>query len=423
MYKDIIYILLNKDNYNKYYKYIKNKITNKYVKDILNSFEEYFNTSKDTSIDINSFRQWFIFTKNISSKIEILQLYEEILDGLDTHVPKSSVEDSIIESLLSQHYGEQIADIALAVAEGDSKRSLDDIENILDTYHSQTKKIAQIDSYEVSDDITELVTALSPSSGLSWRLDCLNYSVDPLKQGDFIVIGARPDAGKTTLLASEATYMAGQLSDDNCVLWFNNEESGQKVKARILTACLQRQWADIETDPNKAKEDYVTAMNGMWDRIRVVDKSDLHIKDIEYFLDKYPASLIIIDQLWKVKGFETKSTNDVGNITNLFSRAREWAKSVAPVITVNQCDGSAEGQKWINMSQFYMAKTAIQGEADVILMLGRTNDPTEQSMRFLNIPKNKSMTVNPALKNQQWELEIYRDLAKFESLSTIHTYP
>ena len=50
-------------------------------------------------------------------------------------------------------------------------------------------------------------------------------------------------------------------------------------------------------------------------------------------------------------------------------------------------DSSAENEKTPPMNSLYGSKTGAQGEADVILMIGRTySDPDK---RYLSTPKNK----------------------------------
>ena len=91
---------------------------------------------------------------------------------------------------------------------------------------------------------------------------------------------------------------------------------------------------------------------------------------------------------------------------------REIAKAYAPVITVHQADGTAEGVQWIDMSQLYMSKTGIQGEADAIITIGR--QPDKGNARFMYIPKNKMTGNVPSLRNGKFEIEIVPDLARFK---------
>jgi replicative DNA helicase len=242
--------------------------------------------------------------------------------------------------------------------------------------------------------------------GFNWRLNCLNDALGPLRQGDFIVVGTRPDTGKTTLLASESTFIATQ--DERPVLWLNNEEGGKKVLRRIIQSALGWPTHKMESEAASAAAEY-NKLYGRDDKFIVYDNAYISTKDVEALCKKYNPCLIIFDQLWKIKGYDTE--NEVTRLTMLFNWGREIAKAYAPVITVHQADGTAEGQKWIDMSQLYMSKTGIQGEADAIITMGRT--PETGNSRYLYVPKNKMSGSVPHLRNGKFELEIIGDTARF----------
>jgi len=73
--------------------------------------------------------------------------------------------------------------------------------------------------------------------------------------------------------------------------------------------------------------------------------------------------------------FSKAAGNDVQRLTMIFQQGREWAKEYAPVIAVHQLDGGAEGMQYPTMDHLYMSKTGLQGEADAIIMLGKSNEP------------------------------------------------
>jgi hypothetical protein len=124
--------------------------------------------------------------------------------------------------------------------------------------------------------------------------------------------------------------------------------------------------------------------------------------------------LIIIDQLWKVKGFEKEATTEVDRQTRMFAWARSLAKIHCPVVTVHQADGSAEGQLWIEMNQLYGSKTGIQGEADAIITLGRSHESGYENIRGLYVPKNKMVGDDPAFRNGKFEITIQGAIGRFK---------
>jgi replicative DNA helicase len=253
--------------------------------------------------------------------------------------------------------------------------------------------------------------------GLDWRLEELNSSLGPLRGGDFLIVTSRPDSGKTTFLCSESTFMAKQLPIEKDVFWANNEEVPLKVKQRIFQAALGMSKGDMEDDPmltSKLLEDAL----GRTDRFKMYHDSAMTVRGVNNALTKCNPGLIIFDQLWKVDGFPG-SHSEVDKMTKLFGWARSLAEKYdCPVVNVHQADGSASGEAYIQMHQMYNSKTGIQGEADAILGIGKSFDPSlSDNTRFLHISKNKldgGKRSDPKQRNGKWEVEILPEIARFK---------
>lgn len=113
---------------------------------------------------------------------------------------------------------------------------MDDMNALLASF-IDTPTVQEDEPLFVTDDLEVLASEVLTTPGLRWRLKTLNEIFGSLRKGDFGFVFARPETGKTTFLASETTYMAEQLSDDaGPILWFNNEEQGNKVKIRCYQA-------------------------------------------------------------------------------------------------------------------------------------------------------------------------------------------
>lgn len=409
---DLLSVLSDRNKYERFSRFIPKHAVSKETYTILSDMKDWFASNEDPQIDWGSFSSWFVLTKHIGYSEEVCDLYRTIFLKLDGYIPSSSFE-SVINSFIERDYAERIADVALRIAEGDDKRSIEDIPSIISEYYVETDKAAALESKFVTDDLFEIAESMAIGTGLSWRLNELNLACGPLRKGDFVIVSSRPDSGKTTFLASEATFMAGQMEEGSHVLWFNNEEDGKKVKWRIQQAATARTTSAMLDDLARQQADYIAAV-GSKDRIKVVDDKRIHIRDVEEILKNKKASLIIFDQLWKVFGFEKESAGEVDRQTRLFSWAREIASLYGPVITVHQADGSASGQLWIEMNQLYGSKTGIQGEADAIITLGRSNDSGYENIRGLYVPKNKMFGTDPALRNGKFEITIQPEIARFK---------
>ena len=122
-------------------------------------------------------------------------------------------------------------------------------------------------------------------------------------------------------------------------------------------------------------------------RIKIYDDAAMNRRDIEARCKELNPSLIILDQIDKIKGF-SDDRYDL-QMKAIYQWARELAKRHGAVIGICQAGSTAEGKKWLTMNDVDSSHTAKQGEADFIVGIGKSNDEGMGDIRFLNISKNK----------------------------------
>ena len=408
---ELLLVLKERDTYNRYSRFVKQSSVGKETWTILKAMGEWFkhNTAVD-KIEWKHFSAWFCLVRHAKMDATELSIYKGIIEKLEKEPePDESAIKPLLEGLITRDYAAQIAEDALKIADGDFSIPMSRVVEYVDRRNTEIGKVDGLDKHVLTPTLAGLSAVSAP--GLKWRLESLNMSCGDLRRGDLVVAGMRPDTGKTTLLASEATFMAPQLPEDECVLWVNNEEEGNKVFRRIIQAALGISTAKLDANLPKAIDDY-KALMGRMDKIVMLNKADVSVRDVDSLLKKYKVGLILFDQLWKVHGFDSEAGNEVTRQTMLFNWARELSKNVAPVVAVHQADGTAAETKWIDMAQLYGSKTGIQGEADAIITMGRM--AAEGNKRYLYVPKNKMIGNDPALRNGRFEIEIEPDLARFK---------
>lgn len=408
---DLLLVLRNKERYTKYARFIKASAVGEETWNILQAMGEWFkHNAVATEVVWKHFNAWFCLVRHAKMDKTKQAIYKELIDKLEvTPEPDESHIKPLLEGLITRDYAAQIAEKALKIADGDFTVSVNSIVDLVEQRNSAIGKVDSVDRHILLPTLEGMASVSAP--GLRWRLECLNLSLGDLRRGDLVVVGTRPDTGKTTLLASEASFMAPQLPEDQCVLWVNNEEEGNKVFRRIIQSTLGITTAKLESNFPAALEAYKTTV-GRIDKIVMLNKADVHVRDVEHLVKKYNVGLVIFDQLWKVHGFDEESGNEVTRQTLLFNWARELAKKIGPVITVHQADGSAEGVKWIDMSKLYGSKTGIQGEADAIVTIGRLPDTGDT--RYVYVPKNKMAGKDPSKRNGMFEIQIEKDIGRFK---------
>lgn len=398
-----------RDNWERYSRFIRLSSLTEESANILTAIGEwYVNNPTVQSVSWKPFASWFTLVRHAKMEHQKLLLHKHILVKLETTPANGEDIKPLLDGLSRRDYASQIAGIALRIEDGDAKANFDEIETLLEQYQGTNGKHASLEKDLGEFSLSALQSVSGP--GLEWRLDCLRQGAGDLRKGDFVLFGKRPDAGGTTFLAQEATYMAEQLDPDQCVLWLNNEEQGDKVRRRILQSALGWDTDDIEANMAEALEEYDILMGGDRRKIEVFDRARIHTRDAEMLAKKLKPGLIVMDQLHKFYGFEKE--NEVQRQTLLANWAREMAKEYAPVIAVHQLGGDAEGKPYPTMNMLYGSQTGIQGEADAIIMLGRKD---HGNTRYISIPKNKLLTPgDKRLRNGRWTVTLKGDIARIE---------
>lgn len=413
---DLLKIMEKRDKFEKYIPFVREHTVDPSIWKVMNEIKVWFKEDEEREeIDWGAFSTWFCTIKFGHLSSDKLDIYRAVFDKLPTHVVDATLERAIVDSFITRGFCTALADKALRGAEGEPV-TVYDFQKIVDDLTTELGLVDELDSFVVEDSLEDIVKRIT-TGGYDWRIPFLNKSVGRMpEKGKLVVFVARPNAGKTTFMAYTTAGFASQMPNDKVVLWFNNEEDGGQVKLRTVQAAINWPSADIELAPSGALSSYVDYI-GDKDKIKIIDKADISVHDIEQYIKKYNVGLIVIDQLWKVHGFERETANEVARQTKIFNWAREIAKKYASVMVTHQADAQAEGQKWLDMSMMYGSKTAAQGEADTIIMMGRTHEESEKAVRFLNIAKNKNAVgpdVDPGLREGRAELIIIGDTAEFQ---------
>lgn len=409
MSSSVLQMLAEKENYLRWARYIKPHTVSTEVAVIIKSLASWYEGHED--VEWQPFSEWFNLTQAGTMKKEKLEIYNTIFTRMETY--DEEPDKDIVQRFINQDYCTQISEIALKGAEGEIIEAAD-IEALVNEWHGKSDSATSLSQFVVSSSFADIVDNVN-MGGLNWRGNHLNQAVGSLRKGKLVCFAARPNVGKTTWLATQAAEFAEQVSEGEYILWFNNEEDGQDVQYRVIQAVLQRNNQEIEANKDKAEAAYKAKVGS---KIVIVNKADADTKDVEEYIRMYPPAVIIFDQLWKVHGFG-KASNETNRLHQMFMWAREMAKKHAPVITVHQVKTEGEGVSWLTPDQLYLSGTAIQGEVDTLIMMGRTYGADKADERYVSIGKNKGAygsMVDSSLREGQFIWSIDAERAKFNEL-------
>jgi len=335
---------------------------------------------------------------------------EALLMGLQEATVDERLIGDVLVSLRNKKLAYDLALVSLDVSEGRS--SVEKIFSTMDQFEQST----EVEEVEfVSGDLNELYNESVKSVGLRWRLNTLNRMLGSLRKGDFGFIFARPETGKTTFLASEVTFFAEQLTaESGPILWFNNEEQGNKVMLRCIQASLGLSAVDLFANLN-ANQSAFDSRGGQF--IKIFDSASIHRRQVESLCKELNPSLVIFDTIDKIKGFDNER-EDL-RLGSIYIWGREIAKQYCPVIAVCQADASGEGKRWLTMENVANAKTSKQAEADFILGIGKTHDTALEYVRHFHLSKNKlagDSDTDPTMRHGKADVLIEPLIARYKDV-------
>ena len=371
----LIKFLSNRTNYEKYIKFVREESVPKEAWTILQAIPKYWEAHTSNEVNYEDFYTWYALSHPGAKNLGILQTLCSAI-----HTDATVLNDDIIQSFINRAYADKLITLAEDVLDGNST-GLGKVKLLLDKFQSESVKLDKVFQTKPARTGFDMLFE-APSAGYHFSLPYLNTLLGTLS-AELLIIGARPDGGKTTFFVQEAVHIAKQMPRGKCVLWFNNEEAITKVYRRLVQNALGITSSELDADKISALRRY-QRMVGEEKIVLIDDAHEWNI--IDNAIAKYDPGLIIIDQLYKVKG-DTSDGLEAEIFRQKCATAREIAKHVCPVMVSNQLDGSAEDIKYPPMSCLYGSKTGAQGEADAILFLGRNR--SEPDKRFVYTPKNK----------------------------------
>jgi hypothetical protein len=371
----ILNFLSTRDNWENYGKVVDKGLCNKLSWQLVQDINEYY-TSKPTvsSIVPEDFSVWMNLIRHPDKKSDDLEMYNAVIKNA---VEREPVSDEFLSTLKEAKIKSELAHLADDLSAG--RVNMDEYFNSVSHLQPSANSV---DDYDVNVTLIDIADRVTKKEGLYWRLEDLNRSVGPINKGDFIVIGKRPETGGTSFLCSESTFMFEQMDQD--VLLINNEEDPSKLVTRMMTTALDVDYRTLIANPTKYHKDYLDWLDER--SIRIKHKSDASITDIRRWLESGDYGLLGVNVLMKLA--VPGKLEDHDKLQYIGENLRALATSHCPIMGIQQADPTADGVKYIHQDKLYKSKTALQGEADVLLMIGLDyNEPEDR--RYFHVAKNK----------------------------------
>ena len=371
--RDILKYCSKRDNYFELKDVINKSLCVKESWMLLTDFGEYFKENP-TELEItNDFKMWQRIKRHPEWKAEKASQMGTLIDSIlgASDPDRASFLDSIYHLRAVGFY----KDIAEGLERG--KLTTEDAEAKARGFvrsKPEDQTMTHIDLQHLADH--------NRSGGFYWRCEDLNRSIGPVDKGDCIIVGKRPEVGGTSFLVSEITHMLEQ-TDGNAII-FNNEEEPSKVYSRMVSAALGVSYQRLLSDPAKYQAEYDKWLKGS--ELDLVHDTSMTISGIHKHLEDKDYAIIGINVLLKVGGTGQEADHD--KFQALGEECRRISQQYGPVLAIVQADPSAEGMQYIPQDRIYKSKTALQGEADALIMIG-TDEVIQDDVRYIHVAKNK----------------------------------
>lgn len=393
-------LLKYRDKYDRLFKAVPSRAMDTRTRILLDDFGRWFKEHPEAPrIDAGSFS---LFFKLIHPSIndDDRAVYDAVFKKVVEEDVDPKVEPGIRQRLEAAAAGYDLAVIIQRFSDGEEVDLRAETGAILEQYDKNIDR--KVKNPQVLDPIEDLLKQEEDDRGFHWRLACLNRHIKPLVAGDFVVVAARPDKGKTTFAASELTFMAGQVdtlfpNERRSILWFNNEGPGRRIVTRCFQAALNATIEQLVSKSNAGtiRKEYAEAMGGRGGTLRIFDVHGMNNTEIEDLIKLHRPALVLWDMIDNVN-FVGLSNNNGQRTDQLLEAMYQWVRMMGvkyecAQMATSQISAAGDGQTFPTLPMLKDSQTGKQGAADVIITLGALNDEMLINSRYIGTTKNKKV--------------------------------
>lgn len=292
----------------------------------------------------------------------------------------------VLKRVVEQHTCAELYQVAINTVQGVCTDGLDQIREILNKHEERQGKGEDLMDLECTEPIEKILSE-KIEGAIPWGLDVMNEILGPLPTARLGHIFCRPDVGKTAMALFQLAAMAFHTRKDPSThfLYLNNEESIRTLRVRLYCSMLGWDQDHLLKDPEGARK--IFASKG-GNKIHLFGDV-LSILDVEKYVARVRPVVVVIDQGPKLT-CPGKELSEVEKKQHVYNRLRRIGIQYnTSVISLGQADSDADGKKYPGLANLDGSKVGIPGELDWCMAIGKVEDAGYESVRFLNVCKNK----------------------------------
>ena len=334
------------------------KIFSKDARKIKQTLDYAMNTY-DKSLSPSELEALFLANNN-SMTTANKQMYSELFRKVARENPLSKeIADDVLSKLFQQVVGEEIANLGFNYVNG-TESSLEPLRKLLTNYQDDFMPNLKIEWDDIS--IETLLEANDIQSQWKWNIPTLKRRTEGISAGHLVVVGARPNTGKTSFHASAIAAPDGFAQQGAKCMILCNEESYERVGARYLSAATSMSMDEVKTNMAVAALRYDPISKNVF----IKDSTGKDMAWVEAIIKAYEPDIVVLDMGDKFAN-KTTDKSDV-YLKEAAIHARNIAKQYkCAIIWMSQLSAAAEGLVHPDQSMLEGSRTGKAAEADLMI--------------------------------------------------------
>jgi replicative DNA helicase len=384
----ILRTLLTKEKYDKLKSEIDASIFQNGAREIYNTIGYIYRDNPNiTQVNFSDLKLAYFNTYYPNTSFASQKNIHELIDSIERQEePSDDVVATALKSMYRIKKADELARICLDISNNPSSSSLKQVEKFMANVDEEQ---TQQESEAVTKDVDEIVEALQEQGEFKFNLNSLQRATNGIGRGNFMIIFARPDVGKTAFWVSLVASPNGFAWQEKKVSIFANEEPAIRTQMRLLNASSGLQRGNILNGSRDLAKQKWSTISPYIDNFDCVGKT---MDDLDEYCSTNDVDILIIDQLDKIN-VTGKYNATHEKLREVYTQSRELAKRHnILVIGMSQASAEAQGRSRVTFSTMENSKTGKAAEADIILGIGKEDEVEnylEDCVRFVTLSKNK----------------------------------
>lgn len=270
-----------------------------------------------------------------------------------------------------------------------------------------------VDAFD-STPITDILNEFSEEGGFAFRFcGMLRDNLYPVTPGNLIMVAARVNQGKTSLLCRILADWSQQVEKvygcKRPIMYLNNESAVSRIKGRLYQAALKATIPELQSVGDAEDLDHAFKLATNNCEFLFKDIHGWDVSKVESLVKQYEPGILMIDMPANIK-LSGKFHNTVDAVEHIWQSMREWSVLYNTVV-IGTAQISIEGDDMLfpPLSSVKDSKGAVQGALDLQINMGYVS--TMPGLRGLGVVKSKR--VRPGVGGMQAEVWFNNDNCTF----------